>query len=291
MHFAPASSTTRIASADGRLDLRVDPGDEVLLRDPHGPALDPLAEELPVVGDLLRDRGRFPRVVAGDDVHQDGAVLHVLREGADLVQRRGEGDQAVAGDPAVGRLHPDDAAEGRRLADGAARVGAEGGDALVGGHRRRGAAARAAGDPLEIPGVPGRAEVGGLRGGAHGELVHVRLAGEDGARRPELLHDRGVVGRDEVVEDPGAAGRPDPLRAEDVLQGDGDPGQRPDLALSDLLVGLRRLGQGRLPHQGDVGVDLLFHGVDPPEDGGGDLGGGRLPRPEFVLQFVNGQLV
>ena len=203
---------------------------------PDCPSLDPLAQELPVIGDLLRHRGRFPRVVAGDDVHQDGAVLHILREGADLVQRRGKGDQAEAGDPAVGRLHPDDAAEGRRLADGAARVGTERGDAFVGRHRRRGAAARPAGDPLEIPGVPGHAEEGGLRGGTHRELVHVRLAGEDGARRPELLHDGRVVGGDEVLEDPGAAGRPDPLRAEDVLQGDGDSRQRADLAFSDRLV-------------------------------------------------------
>ena len=51
-----------------------------------------------------------------------------------------------------------------------------------------------------------------------------------------------------------------------------------------------RLGQGRFPHQADVRMDILFHRVDPAEDGGGNLRGGRLARPEPVQQFVNGQL-
>ena len=74
----------------------------------------------------------------------------------------------------------------------------------------------------------------------------------------------------------------------DVLQGDGNPGERPALSLLYLLVRPGRLREGRLPHQGDVGADVLFHGVDPLEDRGGDLGGGRLTRPELILQFVNG---
>ena len=71
------------------------------------------------------DVGRVARVVAGDDAGQQRDVAHGVRERPDLVERRGEGDDAVARHGAVRRLQPDDAAERRRLADRAARVGAE----------------------------------------------------------------------------------------------------------------------------------------------------------------------
>ena len=54
------------------------------------------------------------------------ASATVVGEGPDLVERAREGDQPVAGDDAVGRLHADDPAQRGRLADRAARVGAEG---------------------------------------------------------------------------------------------------------------------------------------------------------------------
>ena len=66
------------------------------------------------------------------------------RDRADLIERRGERQQAVAGDAAVGRLQADDAAERRRLADRSAGVGAERQRRAARGDRRRRAAARAA---------------------------------------------------------------------------------------------------------------------------------------------------
>ena len=78
-----------------------------------------------VVGHRRVERGRVARVVAGDDVHHQRGVGDGARQRADLVERGGEGDQAVAADPAVGRLEADDAAQRGRLADRAARVGAE----------------------------------------------------------------------------------------------------------------------------------------------------------------------
>ena len=57
-----------------------------------------------------------------DRVQQRRGVTGVAPERSDLVERAGEGDEAVAADPAVGRLHPDDPAERGRLADRAAGV-------------------------------------------------------------------------------------------------------------------------------------------------------------------------
>ena len=60
--------------------------------------------------------------MAGDHIEEGRSVGHVGGEGTDLVQRRSQRDQSVAADSAVGRLHPDNAAERRGLADGTAGV-------------------------------------------------------------------------------------------------------------------------------------------------------------------------
>ena len=130
-------------------------------------------------------------------------------EGADLVERGGEGDQAVPGNEAVGRLHADDARQGRRLADRAAGVAPEGTEG--GTLPQRPPPSR----PDEPPGT--RSVSHGFRvvteGGVlgrrpHGELVEVGLAHDDGARRarsrattvpsyggfhPERIFDEAVV--------------------------------------------------------------------------------------------------
>ena len=46
----------------------------------------------------------FTLVMAGDGTQQQRGIPHVTPEGTDLVERRGEGDQSVAGDPPVGRF-------------------------------------------------------------------------------------------------------------------------------------------------------------------------------------------
>src|SRR5688572_27271066 len=100
-------------------------------------------------------------VVAGDGAEEDRGVLDRAREGADLVEAGGEGDQAVAGDAAVGRFEPDDAAEAGRLADGAAGVRAEPQDRLAGPDGRGRSAGGAARHPAGVPGVA-RGEEGGV---------------------------------------------------------------------------------------------------------------------------------
>ena len=70
-------------------------------------------------GGVARRRGRTAR----ED--SSAASSTVRGEGADLVERRREGHEAVAAHAAVGRLQADDAAQRGGLADGAAGVGAE----------------------------------------------------------------------------------------------------------------------------------------------------------------------
>ena len=91
----------------------------------------PTLQALEVLGlrdrDRLRqlDRRRVGRVAAGDDLVEARAVADGLRDRADLVEARGEGDDPGAADRAVGGPQADEAAERRRLLDRAARVGAE----------------------------------------------------------------------------------------------------------------------------------------------------------------------
>ena len=72
--------------------------------------------------------GVIARVVAGEDGEKKSGILDRAGERADLIERRGEGDEAVAGDAAVGGFESDTTAEGGGLADGAACVGAESGE-------------------------------------------------------------------------------------------------------------------------------------------------------------------
>src|SRR3990172_2089867 len=138
-------------------------------------------------------------------------------EGPDGGERAGEGDDAVAADAAVGRLEAAHTTERGGLADRAARVRADAQRHVVRSHGRRRAAATAARDPREVPGVARRTPGRVLGRGAHGELVHVRLAGHDRAGLGEPLRDIGVIGADEATEDATAGGRGKPPCHHDVL--------------------------------------------------------------------------
>ena len=99
-----------------------------------------------------------------------------IGKGPDLVQRAGEGDESVARDPAIGRLHPHDTTERRRLADRPSGVGAQAERCEARRHGGGRAAAAAAGHLARVPRVARRSERRVLRRAPHGELVHVRLA-------------------------------------------------------------------------------------------------------------------
>ena len=100
-------------------------------------AFDAVFDRFEVVLDRQVAASRIAGIGAGDRAECQCGVADGSGERSDLVERRGEGDQAVAGNAAVGRLDADDAAEGGRLPDGATGIGAQS-QRHFGGRDRRG---------------------------------------------------------------------------------------------------------------------------------------------------------
>ena len=184
------------------------------------------------------DGGRVPAVAARDDRVEERDVAHGLRDRADLVEARGEGDDAVARDGAVRRPQADVPAERRRLLDRAARVGAETPGSHSRRHGRSGPPAGSSGTSVGSHGFRDGPEGGVLGGGPHRELVRVRLAEQ---REPRCLaprRNRRVEDRDVAGEDPRARRRLDALRRDHVLERDRDARSVPRLDRSQIGVEL-----------------------------------------------------
>ena len=226
------------------------------------------------------------RIVPADDLVQQGGVQHGAGDRADLVQRGGHGDRAVAGHAAVGGLHADGAGDGAGLADRAAGVGAEGQRGFEGRDGGSGTAAGAAGDAVQVPGVVGGAEGGVLGGGAHREFVQVGLAQDRHLRGAQALDHGGVVGAVPAFEDL-RAGRGGLADGDDqVLDGDRHTGEGVQLLGRGAAGGADRVhlgGDGERLVRVDVqeGVDLAVDGGDAVQVRLGDLDGG---------DFAGGQL-
>src|SRR5258705_481168 len=73
-----------------------------------------------IIGPRRGGAGGVGGIVPSHRREQDGAILGAPGERADMVERIGEGEDAVAADAAIGRLQPGDAAIGGGQADGAA---------------------------------------------------------------------------------------------------------------------------------------------------------------------------
>src|ERR1700722_6283086 len=125
-HRSAKSLVNLESSADGLLNLHIEPFTEVLARNADGQRLYRFVHCLAVRGNGFVDAGAVARVVASDGFQQQGRVGEIVSQGADLIERAGEGNQAVARYTAVGRLEPNDAAQAGRLSNGTARVSAEG---------------------------------------------------------------------------------------------------------------------------------------------------------------------
>ena len=213
--------------------------------------------------DAVESRGSWPAIASSTSA----ASRHGARERADLVERRGEGDQAVARHAAVGRLQADDAAERRRLADRAAGVGAERHRRHAGRHRRRRPAARAARRR-------GRGPTGCADGPKAEFSVDEPIANSSQLVLPTMTaparfeprDDRGVVGRHEVSRMRERGGRADAARAEDVLDRDRHAGERQRRACAR---GRRSSAAARTSAcsavDGVEGVERRLGGRDPVE--------------------------
>ena len=226
-------------------------------------------------------------IQAADGVQHQGGVGHVTGNGPHLIQGGGERHAAVPGDPAVGGFQPHTAVEESRLPDGTAGIGAQGPDGFPGCNAGCAAAGRTARYTGQIPGVVGNLEMRGFRGGPHGEFIHVGLAQEDGLIFPQVFNDMGIVHRHEVFQDLGSAGHPYALHADIVLDGAGDPGQGFDgFAVSDHLIHFGCLGQGIFLVQGNIGLDLIFHFVDPVIDRFGQFHGADFFFDQLVMELM-----
>jgi len=236
------------------------------------------AAQVAGVGDEVADgldgaggSGGIVRVLPGDELVDPGGILDGAGDGADLVERRGEGDAAVAGDAAVGGLEAGDAAEGGRLADGPAGVRGQGGGGQPGGDGRGGPAGGAARDAVDVPRVVGRAVGGGFGAAAHGEFVGVRAGDEDDAGIAEAGDDGGVVGRDIALEDARRGGAGLALDVQEVLDGHWHAEERTGIAGGTGGIGGGGLGEGVVGVAPSQGVEARFEGVGARQEGFGQL--------------------
>ena len=222
----------------------------------------------------------------------EGQVLDRAGERADLVQRRGEGHEAVAAHSPVRGLEAVDPAERSRLANGAAGIGAEGEGSEAGRHRRGGAAGGAAGHPRGVPGIAGLLVTAVLGGGAHGELVHVGLADEDRSLGFEAGEGGGGEGRPIALEDPGSAGRGQALEVENVLHRHGHP-RESGRCRSRLVLPVEPAGllERALAEDGEEGVHPRLDQGDAVEVRAGHLLGGHGARRHPLPDLGSGELV
>ena len=224
-------------------------------------------------------------VVTGHGLQHQRAVFCTLGHGAGLIQAGGKGNHAPAGNASVGGFEAGNVVQGRRLADGAAGVGASGAGGQTGTETGRRTAGGAAGDPFQVPGVLHRAVVAGFVGGAHGELVHIGLAQHDGTFGGHLFHHGGGVGGNKGIQHLRAAAGAHALGAEDILVGDGQAGEEGSIAGGNGLISGIGLGQGLLGGHGNETVEFTVVLLDAGQEMLGELPGGEVPGSQTGLEF------
>ena len=114
----------------------------------------------------------------------------------------------------------------RRPADRAASIGSQRSYRETSCDGRSRASAGASGDAVGGFGIADGTVGGIFVGAAHGELVAIGFTEDYGARGFETLDRGGVIGRDIVFENFGAASGAHAASADDVFDGDGDAGER-----------------------------------------------------------------
>src|SRR6185312_16879976 len=205
------------------------------------------------------------------------------------VEGGGKGRQPEARDAAVGGQHTDDAAEGGRLADAAAGVGAERGQRQAGADGGGAAAARSARHALAVAGVAGGTVAGVFRARSHGELVAVGLADQHRTGGLEARHGGGVELRNVVFQDARAAGGAHAAGGEHVLDGDGRTRQRGQgIAAVGEGIDARGLLERPLAADGEEAVQVRVAFGDGVTGGGGGGGGGGVALGDGGAQGGDG---
>ena len=170
----------------------------------------------------VESHGSRPPMIA----REQRGVADVARHRADLVEARGEGDDAVARDGAVGRLaarrSPQNAA-GWRIEPPVSEPSAHGASPA---RRPRRSRRRSRPGRAPVPRVARRAVGGVLGRGAHRELVRVGLAEQRRAGRLAAARRRSRVRRAVALEDLRARLARDALGADEVLDRDRHAAER-----------------------------------------------------------------
>ena len=238
---------------------------------------DVLLARLEIGAGLAGQRDAIAVVTAGDDVEGQGRIAHGAGQGAEVADVVPPREAHALRNPPVGRLEADQPAQRRRNADRAAAVRAETDGPESGGHRGRRAAARAARCALEIPRVARGAEERIVGERLVAELRGVGLAEDDRAGRAQATHRDGVFFRDQVGEEPGAAGGAQAARVEHVLQRHRysvEWTERLALHHRDLRLAGHDAGEGGR-HQA-IGIETRVELLDTSEQSSGQLDGGQL---------------
>ena len=132
--------------------------------------------------------GRIARVESRHRVQCQSDIFNRAREQADVILAPGAAERAVPADDAESWFEANNAAIGCRAAHRRTGLGAVGDrpDACRNGCRR--AAARPAGDALEMPRIVHRTEVGQRRCAAMAKFIEIGLAYDDRAGGAQARH-------------------------------------------------------------------------------------------------------
>ena len=258
--------------------------------DPEPPQI--LSERLPVPRNRSTQAARVLRVVAGQGLQHQRAVLHRPAERPAVVERVGVGDHAGATHQTERGHQAGDTAERRRAPDRSSGIGAErhrdqaGRD---GGSRACGGAAR---EVREVPGVArGRPRQIERRPRVR-HLVGGQLPEQHGAGLVELRGRGSVLGGDPVDEDARVRGGQDASRIVDVLEGEGDSVQgstRP--ARGDLGLGLLGLAPRQIERARDEGARLAVVLLDALDHRLDQLRGRELSRGDQAPELGDREVV
>src|SRR5260370_6683724 len=176
---------------------------------------------------------------------------------------------AFGGDAADTGLEADNATKRSGYADRSSGIRADAAIAESRGNGGRGAAAGAAGNAREVPGIAGWTVVRVIGGYAVREVVKIGLAEKDRARFPELGPNLRIVLRNEVLQDFGTGGGANALGVDVVFQRDGNAMKRAAVAMTfaaaggeELGFGFFGLGQSDFRGDGDVGVEFRIQLLD-----------------------------
>ncbi len=240
------------------------------------------------IADRHVDARRIPRVVAREDLQQQGRVFDGVRQRADVVEGPGKGHHTAGAHAAVGGLDSDDTAEGSGFADRAASIGTDGGKAQPGGDAGGGASGRTSGHARGVPGVVYFAKETDHRAAAVGEFVQVLFAEDDRSGSAQAAHDFGVFLWNAIFELGASGGGPGAGGINKVFEPDRDAVEWAAVVTAvDFPLGAVRLIERGVGENGDEGVEFRVELLDVGEAIACHFDGGDGFLADFLAKLLD----